>query len=224
MTTAADILATVRGIVRDSSDLAWTEALKLSYITDGMRAIAALKTDAVAQVVDFTMQAGVFQDITGAGGNANWSRLIQVYCNLDDSDLPARGVLGPKTQTEMDGSNPEWVTDAADEDGYIYEYVWDPDVPTVFLAHPLVPAGTHKVRMSVAVNVTALTADTDTIPIQDQYIPALIDYVLWRCWGGDSMRSPTYQKAIAARESFTQLLGLQMKSEAMFNPDQQERQ
>ena len=91
----------------------------------------------------------------------------------------------------------------------IREYAYDERVPREFATTP-----TIGVLLTYVKTLTAITATSDTFPVDEFFAPAVEAFMLYRLLGGDDESSPNYQAAQAQFAAFQTLLGLKSGGDA----------
>ena len=102
---------------------------------------------------------------------------------------------------------------AATQQAEAENYAYDPRDPRRYMVFPP-NNGAGSIYMVYGGTPAALTASTDTLPLPDIYEPALLAYVLSRCYAKNSQRQDL-SKAQTYRGEWAQFLG--MRSQAQIN-------
>ncbi len=206
--TGTNIQSAVSEVLSDPSAVDWTTAQILSWINEAQYAISVIRPDASAQIVNLQLSGGTKQTITGR-------RLLDVIRNMGtDGGTPGKAIT-KADWTYKDRFNPNWHTDAASNT--IDEYMHDPRIPDVFYVYPPANSGTY-VELKQAIVPTDLTQLSDNITIDEIYAPAIIEWVLYRCFSRDSVETPNNQRAMQHYTAFFDLLGRKTQIDTVFTP------
>jgi hypothetical protein len=200
--TAQSIVDKAQIILQDTTAIRWAEAELLGWLNDGQREIATLRPDSTNVQTTLTTVAGAKQTLP-----TNATALVEVL----------RTVGGAAIRKEalelMDTQRPGWYSDAA---AAAKHFMYDPRTPRVFHIWPP-SAGGAPVEVkyqSVPVDVTLAQA----ISLGDEFVNALLDYVLFRAYQKDADFSPNDARVIGARQSFENTLGLKAAADAAAAP------
>jgi hypothetical protein len=193
MTTPADIIATARTIYNDADSVLYRkeDAELLGYLNDGMREVSGLKPELFMTIGDMECTAG---EVEQAVSFADAQALVEVLCIHDST------ALTPFDFATLSAFRPGWRTDAA---GAAQQWSKLQGDPLRFFIYPKAPASqTLDVRYIRIPTVLALTDVIDEVP--EAYIPALVDYVVYRAESADdehaiSGRATSHYQAFVAK-------------------------
>lgn len=167
MTLASTIIDRVSKQLIDEGKVYWTDAELLRWVSDGQRVIVATApATATPTLATVTLVAGVKQSLP-----ANAQGLIGVYRNTT-----GRAVVAVPRDV-LDNQNPTWTTETAAVE--VKAYTYDANDPTKFYVYPP-NTGAGSVEINYAIMPPELTTVSETLLVRDQYVPALVDYVMWR--------------------------------------------
>jgi hypothetical protein len=195
--------------ISTSSNLRWTTDEMLLWITDSQRALVALRPNSYNVVAGVPLVAGVRQLIPADG----WL-LMTVNANMVGTDY-GRAV----TLTTFDQMNRQWPNWRADKKNAVaYNYMFDLTDSKAFYIWPP-NDGTGKVELNYSKSPPLLKAMTDTIALDDIYIPAMLQYVCAQMSLKDAEFGPGLQYNQAFTQSFMTLVMGKDAGEKEENPD-----
>lgn len=202
----------VSEILQDTANVTWTAAQLIEWLNDAIRSLVLVRPDASA-ITSAMQLAGGTKQVLAAGE----LRLIRVVRNMGaNGTTPGRAIrLGD--MMALDAFYPDWHTEAAAV--VVKEYMFDEARPDEFWVTPPVHATTAVwVEVVRSVLPTAVTAAGDTIPVDDIYSPALIEWCCYRAFSRDSENTPNWQRAARHFAAFFNLLQIKMQSDMAINP------
>jgi hypothetical protein len=183
----------------DTNNIKWSRAELLNYINTGQRSIVAAIPEASSQLSSFPLLAGTRQVLP-----PNSNLLLDVTRNLGftAAQTPGRAIK----RTDMiilDETNPTWSSDPAASVTTLYMHNLRDRY--AFYVYPQAVGNTSvEVNISVVpIDIQELSGTTPTIlTVGDMYQPALLDYILWRCYSkaapfGDAAKTDMYYKSFA---------------------------
>ena len=191
------LLSRVADVMLDPGHVRWPQAEVLRYASDGQRLIAAHKPDALGTELPMTAVAGAKQTLPAGA----------------ESLLDVRGATLIARET-LDRFAPAWESDTA---GPIAHYMHDLRNPRQFLVYPPAVAGATLTLVCVAAP-DDLTETTDSLAVRDPYVPALTDYIAFRCYVKDSDDTLNQQRAAFHLELVGQALGVKLEMSRVFGP------
>ena len=170
MTTPTDIITTARTIYNDADSALYRKADSelLGYINEGLREISALKPELFMTIGDLICTVGaVEQTVTFNDAQA----LVNVLC------IHAGAALTPFDIDTMNAFNPGWRADTA---GSAVQWSKYPGDPLRFFIYPKAPAAAQTLDVMYIRNPTTLTLVDAITEIPAGYMPALVDYTVYR--------------------------------------------
>jgi len=204
------VLAQVRYSLNDPSAATWSDSTHLiPALNDALRALVSVRPDAASTTAVRLLSSGTQQSIPTDG-----TRLLRVIRNAGEDGLSSTGRAIRRVSLDtLDASMPTWHGAAGQAE--IREYSYDERVPREFWVYPPVAASpTIGVVLTYVKTLTAITATSDTFPVDEFYAPAVEAFMLYRLMGGDDESSPNYQAAQAQFAAFQTLLGLKSGGDA----------
>jgi hypothetical protein len=211
----------IADVMEDTGFTQYTEASILLWLQDAIRQLAAERPDEFTttknlQLLPASNSSGPFQ--VGAAD----LRLIKIVRNMGAAgNIIGKAVRGPVKQEEQDLVNPDWHTEPSV--GWMKEYIWDETSPRQFYSYPQVPTSGFYVEVVVASMPVIPTESTDTIAVEDTYIPALTEWVQFRLFSRDNEDTGAYQKAQIHANLFFALIGSKKQVDFRIAPKVEEQ-
>ncbi len=206
------VLNRVSEILQDTGAMTWTSSQLLEWLNDAIRALVLVRPDASAITSAMQLAAGTKQVLA-----AGELRLIRVVRNMGASGTTPGRAIRLGDMMALDAFNPDWHTETAAV--VVKEYMFDEARPDEFWVTPPVHATTAVYVEAVrSVLPTAVAAAGDTIPVDDIYSPALIEWCCYRAFSRDSENTPNWQRAARHYASFFNLLQIKMTADMQINP------
>lgn len=201
-TTVQSIVDDAQVSLVDVSAVRWTEAELAAAVSHAVRMIVNARPDLHVTVGTLTLVAGTKQTLpAGAIG------LMDVTRNVG-----GRAVRRAAMDL-MDAQRPDWHTDTA---GATRNYFYDPRTPQVFYVWPPAEAGAQ-VEAKYPTAPAALTI-SDSIPIGDEWVPLIREYVLYVAYSKDGDYVSSAQRAELHRQSWERGLGAKASADAAEQP------
>lgn len=186
-------------LLLDMTHRRWPQSEKISWINEAMSAILFLKPEAFAKTTPLSLAYGSYQQIPI--GSAVFMGLTR---NLGTDGLTPGRAIRPSVRSSLDDADPNWHT--MSPSNVIRHFMAEPNMPRVFYVYPPAQAGT-KVELEHAVLPGKVTLMTDIIGIAPEYLPAITNYVAYRCNLKDSEYA-NGQVAALFYQAFTAALGI----------------
>lgn len=205
-TTAQTVINSAQQILVDDN-VRWLETELLDWINAGVRAIADARPDATIVVANLTLVAGTKQTLP-----ADAVSLVDVVRNVSGR------AVRPASMSLMDAQRPDWHTETA---GATRNYFYDRRTPRTFFVYPPA-AASAQVEIKYHANPALLTVATQNIPIGDEYVNALLDYVLYRAFSKDAEYTATNARAVAHKTAFDNALGTKTAGDSAVAPKETE--
>lgn len=182
---ASLVIDRAQRILNDVSAVRWPAADLLDWLNDGQRAVVHYAPEA-NRVTEFVQLArGTKQDLTTLATDVPL-RLIDVTRNVTDgTGFPALRAIRSVDRRELDMVQPDWHTHTTS--ATVIQFMFDKRNPTEFFVYPPQPAaGQGFVEIVYSAQPTDLTADTQQTVLSDTYVPALVDYIVFRALSYDA--------------------------------------
>lgn len=202
------------------ASVTWTEDQLIEWVNDAQRAAALVRPDCTATTGNITLVDGTKQSLPAGG-----LRLLSVVRNMGaGGTTPGRAIIGPVARELKEGFNPDWHADIAN--AVTKEYLFDDRAPTTFWVSPPGIAGQkiEAVWSKAPTDITILDNEAsdpdenDLLTVSDVYAPALIEWMLYRCFARDSETTPNYARAGNHYRNFFNLLGVKFQSDRFASP------
>jgi hypothetical protein len=169
--TARSVLRRVGVLLHDTSFVHWTESELLDYLCDGQREAVIHKPSAFVRQVEFVCAAGTLQTLP-----VDANTLVDIPCNTNG---PAISVTA---RTALDSLAPDWHQHKADPQ--VLHFCYNPQDPKHFYVYPRSPGGN---RIQLSYNAVPPDIGIDApLTLDDLYVGALVDYVIYRAYSKDS--------------------------------------
>lgn len=200
-----DIVWRVRQLVHDSAGARWTDDEMIRWVNDGLREIVLLKPSSNAQRKTLQLVAGTVQELPVGS-----LQLIRITHNTSGSAIRL------VDQDRLDATAPNWRIEA--EAAQVVHYMYSDEAPEEYQVYPP-NNGVGSVEASVAMQPTEVTAMGNPNPLNDIYIPALTDYLIYRAYSKHSKHAGNEQRAMNAYSRFAQALGVRRTNEIEGDPN-----
>jgi hypothetical protein len=202
--TAQSIIDKAQIILQDTTGIRWPEETELlGWLNDGQREVAILRPDASTVTANMTTVAGTKQSLPAAG-----TALVNVMRTVGGN------AIRKVPQEILDAQRPGW---HAESSGAAKHYTYDPRTPRIFYVYPP-SAGSVQLEIKYQAAPADVATIGGTITIDDVYANALIDYILFRAYSKDAEYTANDGRAMAARKSFENTLGLKAVADASAQP------
>jgi hypothetical protein len=208
--TAQNIIDRVQIILQDDSAVRWTEPELLGWLNDAQREVVLLKPDSFTTSATFNLAAGTKQSLPALG-----ITLVDITNNVTSAGVAVSDVVREVAREILDAQIPGW--HSITKTIYAKFYTFDPRNPKQFFVYPP-NTGAGYVDLVYASAPGALTANTETIKLDDIYANAIFDYILYRAYSKDAEYAANTQRAAASYQSFMQSLGLKEQAEMRAEP------
>jgi hypothetical protein len=215
---ASDVISPARDALFDTAGTRWVDAELLRYLSHGQVVIVGLRPDAYALTETIRLAGGTLQSIPTAG-----TRLLRVVRNRASvaADAGAGRAIRITGRDMLDTENPNWHTSRAS--ARIEHYMVDTYTPRQFYVYPpalgtpgAVPGAgqpASHVEIVYSANPVAVTNLGSTLPLGDQFLTPLVEFVLYRAFAKDSSAAGNMQRAQMHLQAFAQALGLNFSAE-----------
>jgi hypothetical protein len=177
--TAQDVLTRAGKVLNDDAQVRWTLDELLLWVTDALREIATRKPVALSRTGVWTLVAGTRQAIP-----PDSIRLIDMTRNMASDGVTPGYSIQPALRGELDAQAPDWHMSRAST--RIKHVIYDPDTdPLHFFVYPPAVDGV-KVEVVDCQSPTPVTDKDAVLPVKDQYISAVVSFVLYRALSRES--------------------------------------
>lgn len=218
MATVQTLITEVRRVIHDeTATFRWSDAELIDYVNAGLRQTVILVADAnTIETIEDTLTSRVARQSLPAGG----IQFIKASRNYADGGTTPQGVLRFVEKDALDTFEPTWEYVSAKADGanYFEHYCHDSRESTIYYLYPAPAADNKRVAVVYSAIPTAVTVVGDTVPMADNYLNALIQYVIYRALTKearetlpDAFRQDLWQNYLTA-------LGLQVRADEKVAP------
>ena len=208
---ASKVIDRVKEVLQDNNSVTWTVTQLVEWFNDAQRAVVSNRPDSTSVTQSLQLSAGTKQSVP-----TGMFKLLQIVRNMGtDGSTPGRAIRLVDKDT-LDENDPNWhaATPAAESKAYVFDEFND---PKVFYVTPP-NTGTGYVEGIFSANPTDITAATESISVPDIYAPALIEWMLYRCFSRESTSTPNYQRGLNHQKTFFNVLGVKMQSDLLNIP------
>lgn len=225
MAVASAIMARARRIIQDERSVRWPLSELCDWLNDGLREMRIHKPALFSHHVTLALAAGTRQELP-----PQYERILRVIGNARtaQSDRRPRVTVTVVDQALLSATKPDW----HDEDARLRKqqakhFMFDETDPRAFYVYPA-NDGTGALSAVVVQPHTpiAATGSPDniasygaTVPVEDVYANALVDYLLYRCYAKDAQFSPNMERAALYFSAFGRAIGLQLAQDANSSPN-----
>lgn len=196
MTTPRETIATARLIYNDADSVLYRkeDTELLIYVNEGLLAISALKPELFNTIGDILCTEGeVEQAVTFSDAQV----LTEVLC------IHGGNALTPFDMPTMNAFRPGWRSDAA---APAVQWTRKPGDPLRFFIHPKAPAAQTLDVAYIRIPLT-LGLDDSINEIPAGFLPALVDYVIYRAESADDEHSNSGRAANHYQSFVAQIKG-----------------
>jgi hypothetical protein len=220
MATVQDIIDEVRPIIHDETvSYRWSDANLLDYVNAGIRQIVTLIPEAnVTESVE-TISNNIARQTLPTGG----IKFIKASRNYADNGTTPEGAIRYVEKDVLDTYDPDWEYDTtlkADGANFFENYAHDPREPKIYFLFPCQAAANKKVAIVYSMIPTALTVTTATYPLADEYLNAIIQYVIYRALTKESRDTIPDEYRQELWGNFLAALGLQRQASLSAGPSE----
>lgn len=199
LVTSNSILLRVNTLLNDTGFARWPKEELLDYLNDAQNAVVIRRPDAYTVDVDaFACVAGTKQTLP-----SDALRLIDIPQNT-----LGRAIKGPYKKSVLDDNYPTWYSGKTATEAELFLY--DERNPKTFRLYPGVAADTeiNVVYSKAPPPITIEQNDLQqVISLDDIYVNALIEWVMYRCYMKDAEYAANPNKSVMHQNAFKAQLG-----------------
>jgi hypothetical protein len=173
----SDVISRAQDVLLDTSAVRWTSAELIRWVNDAQREIATINPASAAKIANVTLVAGTKQALP-AGAIA----LIDVIRNMGVGGATPAEAPRRVAMEVMDLHKPSWHADTSTL--VVKNWMHDPTTPRTFYVWPPMTSATALECKYSAIPV-AVANTGDAITLDDFYLNAIVDYVLYRAFAKD---------------------------------------
>ena len=192
MATVQEIFDEARRIFHDedSSNYRWTDAELIDYINAGLRQTVQLIPESnTIETIEDTGTSRISRQVLPAGG----IKFIKVGRNYADDGTTPQGTVRYVEKDVMDTYDPDWeytlAAGVVDGANYFQHYLHDSREPRVYYLYPPPAADNKRLAVVYSAVPTEMTIVGDTFPLSDDYINAIIQYIVYRALTKESRQT-----------------------------------
>ena len=196
-----DVVVRVGQLLQDTTHIRWPLAEKLQYITDAVREVCFYKPDACVKTAVANLVAGTKQAIPAEG-----TTLIDIVRNMGVGGATPGSAPRAVTREILDAQMPMW--HAATASAEVKHFVFDPQNQKVFYVYPPQPAVNPGSLELVYSAEPANATENGTLDLDGTWLPAIVNYALYRCYSKDAEYAANANLAAAYYQAFNaQMVG-----------------
>lgn len=192
LTLAGAVIDRAAGLLQDSTFTRWPQLKQLEWLIDGQREAALINPSLYVLTVDLTLAKGTKQTLPVDG-----RQLVDVPRNTDGD------AITQVARRALDSQLPDWHS-AARAAKKVIHFCYASADPKHFFVFPPSPGGNAVEVVYEA--VPPVVGLTSPISLDDSYVGALVDYLLYRAYEKDSEYAPNTEAAALHRSSFIALV------------------
>ena len=205
--TTTPVISRVTALIQDPTNVRWPLAELLAYLSDGQREVCLLKPDACAKTAAVSLVADTRQTIPADG-----VLIIDITRNLVGGRRAPRVI----TRELLDVQTPSW--HSATPEAEVKYFTFDPQNQRAFYVYPP-NDGTGSLEVVYALSPPEL-GDGDALQLDSVWMPALVNYVMYRCYSKDAEYAANANLAVAYYQAFTNLLAGKTSAESVLDARQ----
>lgn len=203
------LLALLKDALTDKDSVTWSAPTLIMYLNQAMLALVSVRPDASEYTTILTLAAGSKQALPADG-----LRLLSIFRNTNAAGAFIGPIVRHIERTSLDDLNASWMQEAPSE--FCQEYWYDERAPRQFWTSPVIAGA--RVEASICRIPPTVVSPDDDIPVDDVFVPALREWILYLAWGRDDEKSPTSSRAKDHRATFFNLLGVKEQADAKSSP------
>jgi hypothetical protein len=207
----SDIDTIAGALLVDPNAVTWKAADRLRWINMGVREIATLKPKASTVSAAIQITAG----LTRQEVPADVITVLDLTANMGADGLTPGRAISTVAADRLAAAVPTWRTDKG---AAVRHLVIDDRDPGAFYVWPAITSGTWYVEGLLHKHPVAITALGDTLPLNDSYLNALVEYVLHMAYAQDGENPGHAELSVAHYTKFAQTLGVQIQKQKKASP------
>lgn len=205
--TVSDIFNKAKQDLFDENAIRWLDTHKLALLNEGQRALVAVKWNAYVKNSNVITVAGTKQTLP-----TDAIQLVDIPLNMGTNGSTPGKPITKVSRRSLDFGSPGWhyMTADAVTQHYVYEVE---DIKTFYVYPPQPTTGQGYLRLVYAA-VPADTTANGVITLDDIYEPALVFYLLYRCFAKDTEFAADQGRAAAYWQAFVAAVSGKVQAEA----------
>lgn len=219
MATVQTLIDEVREVIHDAvTTYRWADAELIDYCNAGIRQTIVLVPEANAVETIETITNSIARQALPSGG----IKFIKVARNYADDGTTPQGSVRLTEKDALDSYDPDWEYDTtikADGANFFVHYCHDPREKAVFYLYPPQAAANKKVAIVYSAVPTAHTLVGDTFALNDEYLNAVIQYIIYRALTKESRQTIPAAYRQELWSNYLLALGLEIKAAERVSPE-----
>lgn len=210
--TASSVLTRASILLTDPTNIRWPQDELLIWLNDGQREVAAYKPNAFTKNQSLLLVSGTKQTLPSDGVS-----LISVVRNMGfNGTTPGRSVTLVSREI-MDSQVSSWHSAAGDAE--VKHYVYNSFDPKNFYVWPPQPSS-NQGSVEIVYVASPTQAEIDgTITLDDIYVTALLNYIMYRAYSKDAEFAANPNMAMGYYTAFQGILSGKFSSENVSSPE-----
>lgn len=211
--TVSSLLSKAAVILQDPTNIRWPQSELLDWLNDGQREVALFKPNAFVKNVPMQLAGGTKQGLPPDGVS-----LVDVVRNMGANGTTPGYVVRMVSREILDAQLPSWHSSATST--VAKHFVYTPLDPKSFYVYPPQPSTGMGYVEVVYVAAPSDAVANGNITLDDIYVTALLNYLLYRAYSKDAEYAQNKELATAYYGTFQALLQGKVTAEAASNPNQ----
>lgn len=220
MATVQTLIDEVRKVIHDEvTTYRWSDDELIDYCNAGIRQTITFKPEANSvETIHDTGATLVSRQSLPTGG----IKFMKAARNYADDGTTPQGVVRYAEKDALDTYIPDWEYDAtakADGANFFEHYCHDKREPGVFYLYPAPAAVNKKIAIVYSAVPTAHTLVGDTFALNDEYLNAAIQYMIYRALTKEARQTIPAAYRQELWTNYLVALGLQVRAEEKVSPE-----
>jgi len=219
MATVQTLINEVREIIHDTvATFRWADSELIDYCNAGIRQTIVFVPEANATESIVTISNDIARQVLPSGG----IKFIKAARNYADDGTTPQGVIRSAEKDALDSYDPDWEFDTAikpDGPNFFEHYFHDPREKAVYYLYPPQAAVNKRVAIVFSAVPTAHTAVGDTFSLNDEYLNAVIQYMIYRALTKESRQTIPAAYRQELWNNYLLALGLEVKANERVTPE-----
>lgn len=210
--TAQQIDTRAKQVLQDETSVRWGQAESLRWISDGQREVVIFKPNVSVRNSAVQLVPGTLQSIP-----SDCISLMKVTRNMGVQGTAPGRIVTFIDMDVLDRQERDW--HSAYADATVKHFMHNLMDPKHFYVYPPQPeTGCGYVDLLCVVSPPELLAMGDVIAIDDIYMGALVDYLLYRAFSKDIENAADAGRAAMHQAAYMNALGGRAKNELAIHP------
>lgn len=208
--TVSSVLSRCAVLLQDPTNIRWPQSELLDWLNDGQREIALYKPNAFVKNQSTLLTAGTKQSLPADGVS-----LVDVVRNMGTSGTTPGSAIRAVAREILDSQTPDW--HSAAQSTAVKHFVYSVLDPKNYYVFP--PSnGTGRVEIIYVAAPSDATL-VSTITLDDIFVTALVNYILYRAYSKDAEFAANAGAASSYLQAFQGLLAGKTGAETGSNPN-----